>query len=253
MLAAPPPIRRSSASSWLLDEFGGAGTATALNRTTSLDTASRRPARQFVAWGSDYDQRQYYPCRSRDEVLLHPMGRVYLEARALSQLLQGRALDRIGVTVKSEAGSDLQSAAEPYIANEASPASREADAFLLGALWTSYTDAVEKARKLPAGSIVRGIDELPQRFAAVGGDSAKLALNEKLVDGLKTRDELRALLIARGAQDAERKTFRQISFAEYLGAQAERPAMRSAWSSLKARSSTAARRPASSAACRRRR
>ena len=42
-------------------------------------------------------------------------------------------------------------------------------------------------------------------------------MNEKLVDGLKTRDELRALLIARGAKDDERKTFRQISFAEYLG------------------------------------
>jgi protease-4 len=87
---------------------------------------------------------------------------------------------------------------------------------LYGALWSGWTDAVEKARKLPAGSIARGIDELPQRFAAVGGDAAQLALSEKLVDGLKTRDELRTLLTARGAHDEERKTFRQVSFGEYL-------------------------------------
>ena len=52
---------------------------------------------------------------------------------------------------------------------------------------------------------MRSIDEAPQRLAAVGGDAAKLALAEKLVDALKTRDELRALMIARGAKDDERQ------------------------------------------------
>ena len=199
-----------------LDDFDGAGTATLHEIAASLDRF-KAAGKQVVAWGSDYDQRQYYLAAHADEVLLHPMGRVYLEGYGRYRNYYKDALDRLGVTVNLKRVGTYKSAAEPYIANEASPASREAETFLLGALWSSYTDSVEKARKLPAGSIVRGIDELPQRFAAVGGDSAKLALSEKLVDGLKTRDELRALLIARGAQDAERKTFRQISFAEYLG------------------------------------
>ena len=63
---------------------------------------------------------------------------------------------------------------------------------------------------------MRGIDEAPQRLAAAGGDAAKFALTEKLVDGLKTRDELRALMIERGARDEDEKTFRQISFDDYL-------------------------------------
>jgi protease-4 len=143
---------------------------------------------------------------------------VYLEGYGRYRNYYKDALDRLGISVNLKRVGTYKSAAEPFIANEPSAASREADTLLYGALWSGYTDAVEKARKLPAGSIVRGIDELPQRFAAVGGDAAKLALSEKLVDGLKTRDELRALLIARGAQDDERKTFRQISFAEYLAA-----------------------------------
>jgi len=74
---------------------------------------------------------------------------------------------------------------------------------------------VEQARKLPTGALGRMIDELPVRLGAAGGDLAKLALSEKLVDALMTRDELRALLIKRGAEDPAHKTFRQVSFQEY--------------------------------------
>jgi len=78
---------------------------------------------------------------------------------------------------------------------------------------------VEAARKLPAGSIAKGIEALPQTFAAAGGDAAKWALTMKLVDALKTRDELRALMIERGAKDDETKSFRQVSFDNYLARQ----------------------------------
>jgi protease-4 len=63
---------------------------------------------------------------------------------------------------------------------------------------------------------MRMIDALPASLVAVGGDLAKLALQARLVDGLKTRDELRALLVERGAPDEDGKTFRQVRLAEYL-------------------------------------
>jgi protease-4 len=63
---------------------------------------------------------------------------------------------------------------------------------------------------------MKSIDEAPARLQAVGGDRARLALADKAVDGLKTRDELRALMVSRGVEDAEHKTFRQTSFDEYL-------------------------------------
>jgi protease-4 len=50
----------------------------------------------------------------------------------------------------------------------------------------------------------------------VQGDHAQLAIAEKLVDGVKTRDELRDLLIERGARDEAHATFRQIHFHGYL-------------------------------------
>ena len=105
---------------------------------------------------------------------------------------------------------------EAYVANAPSPEAREADSALLGSLWKTYTDEIEKLRKLAPGSVMKSIDEAPERLQAVGGDRAKLALADKAVDGLKTRDELRALMISRGVEDVEHKTFRQTSFEEYL-------------------------------------
>jgi protease IV len=75
---------------------------------------------------------------------------------------------------------------------------------------------VEAARKLPAGHLVRLIDELPQRLAEAGGDAAKLALAAKLVDRLVTPEQLRELMLANGASDDEGKTYRQVRLADYL-------------------------------------
>ena len=109
-----------------------------------------------------------------------------------------------------------RTSARPTSPTAPSPEAREAESALLGSLWKTYTDEIEKLRKLAPGSVMKSIDEAPERLQAMGGDRAKLALADKAVDGLKTRDELRALMISRGVEDVENKTFRQASFEEYL-------------------------------------
>jgi protease-4 len=144
------------------------------------------------------------------------MGLVHLEGYGRYRNYYRDALDRLGVTVNLIRVGTYKTFGEPFIANGPSPASIEAESLLNNGLWGSYTDAVEHARKLPPGSVMRGIDELPQRMAAAGGDLARLALDAKLVDALKTRDELRQMMIERGARDDDLKSFRQVSFDDYL-------------------------------------
>jgi protease-4 len=60
------------------------------------------------------------------------------------------------------------------------------------------------------------INNLPNFMAEVNGDTGKLALATKMVDGLKTRDQMRDMMIKIGAEDLEGKTFRQIDFGSYL-------------------------------------
>jgi protease-4 len=60
------------------------------------------------------------------------------------------------------------------------------------------------------------ITDMPNRIAAVKGDLAQLAVNEKMVDGLKTAHEFETLLAERGAAGDDGQSFRQIDQSAYL-------------------------------------
>jgi protease-4 len=170
-----------------------------------------------VAWGSSFSQRQYFLAAQANEVYLHPYGSVGLRGLGGNNLYFKDALDKLGVTMHGFQAGKFKSAIEPLTRSSPSPEALEADLAWMNDLWSSWTAEVEAARKLPAGSLAQLIDEMPQRLAAAGGDSAQLALKEKLVTGLKTRDEFRALIIERGAPaDGKRGTFRQVSLDHYL-------------------------------------
>ncbi|HEX4585440.1 MAG TPA: signal peptide peptidase SppA [Burkholderiaceae bacterium] len=201
----------------ILDDMGGAGMAK-LNEVAAALERFRSAGKQIVAWGSQMSQGQYYLAAHADQVYLHPSGAVLLTGLGGYRNYYRDALDRIGVTVNVFRVGKYKSFVEPFVNNAPSREALEADAVWLKDAWDSYTHQVEQARKLSPGAIDRMIDELPARLASAGGDTAKLALTEKLVDALMTRDELRALLIKRGAEDSAHKTFRQVSFQEYRNA-----------------------------------
>ncbi|CAN5152816.1 signal peptide peptidase SppA [soil metagenome] len=200
-----------------LDEFSGAGMASLREVAAGL-TAFKASGKKIVAYGDEYSQRGYFLAALADEVYLHPMGAVMLEGFGRYRTYYKDAFDRLGVSANVLRVGAFKNAAEPYFANGPSPASLEAESVLYGDLWARYTGAVEAARKLPAGSIAKTIDDLPGSLEAVKGDAAQLMLKTKLIDGIKTRDEMRELLIARGALDeSDKKTrsYRRVSFGEY--------------------------------------
>ncbi|MGE5865700.1 MAG: signal peptide peptidase SppA, partial [Rhizobacter sp.] len=205
----------------VLDEFQGAGLP-ALREVAGALGRFRATGKKVVAWGSNYDQRQYFLAAHADEVLMHPMGVLFVQGLGGHRNYYREALDRVGVTVNLVRAGSYKSAGEIYVADGPSPESVESSRFLYDGLWATYTEGVEKARRLPPGTLVNLIDDLPQRLAATGGDAARLVLEHKLVDGLKTRDELRDLMIERGAASADGKTFRQVAFDAYLARQVPR-------------------------------
>ena len=199
----------------MLDDFTGAGLA-GLREVAAAVERFRASGKQVVAWGSSYDQKQYYLAAHADEVWLHPMGMVYIDGYGRHRNYYRDALDRVGVSANVIRMGTYKNFGEPYFANGPSKETLESDGFLYQGLWNTYIAGVEKARKLPAGSLMRMIDGLPEQFAAADHDAAKLALANHLVDKLMTRDELRQTLMERGSADEAQKTFRQISFPAYL-------------------------------------
>jgi protease-4 len=199
----------------MLDGFAGAGLPT-LREIAGAVQRFKASGKPVYAWGSAYDQRQYFVAAHASEVWLHPMGHVYVEGYGRWRSYYKDLLDRVGVSVNVLRAGQFKNAAETYAANAPSAQTRESDAALFDTLWTSWTAAVEKVRKQPAGSVAQAIESLPASLAASGGDPARWALDRKWVDALKTRDEMRALLTQRGASDEDGKSFRQVAFNDYL-------------------------------------
>jgi protease-4 len=199
----------------LTDEMDSAGLPMLREVAAAIDgfKASGKPV---YAWGSGYDQRQYFLASHASQVWMNPMGMVMLEGFGRYRNYYRDALDKIGVTVNLMRVGTYKSFGESYVANGPSKAALEADSFLYNALWATYTGDVEHARKLPAGAIMRTIDNLPALLKTADGDTAKLALDSKLVDQLKTRDEMRQLLIRQNGREAHGKSFRHVTLADYL-------------------------------------
>ena len=209
--------RDDKISAVLLDveDLSGAGLA-GLHEVSAGLQRFKASGKPVLAYADSYSQRGYFLAAQASEVYLHPMGTVTLEGFGGYRTYYKDALDRLGVTAHVIKVGTYKSFAEPYTANGPSPATLEAEGLVYGELWSGYTGAVEAARKLQAGTIAKGIEELPQRLAAAKGDLAQLAVQVKLVDGLKTRDQMRELLIAKGARDEQSKSFRQVSLNDYL-------------------------------------
>ena len=198
-----------------LDDFGGAGLPTLRELAAAIDRfkASGKPV---YAWGASYDQRSYFLAAHATEVWLHPMGSMLVEGYGRQRNYYKDAFDKLGVQATVLRVGKFKSAGETYSSNAPSAEALEAEKYLFDAMWASWLKSVETARKLPAGSATAFIDALPERMAAAGGDQAQLVLKEKLVDSLKTRDEMRAFLMEKGAKDDKGESFRQIDFKDYL-------------------------------------
>ena len=202
----------------LLDDLGGAGLPTLREVAAAMDRF-KAAGKPIYAWGSEYNQGSYFLAAHATEVWLHPMGSVLIQGYGRPRNYYKDAFDKLGVQANVLRVGKYKSFGEVYSANAPSTETTEAEKFLYDALWSSWLTSVEGARKLPAGSVMAMIDELPERLEAQGGNIAKLVLQEKLVDQLKTRDQMRAFLIEKGVKDEEAKndtTFRQINFNDYL-------------------------------------
>ncbi|HEV7489869.1 MAG TPA: signal peptide peptidase SppA, partial [Rhodanobacteraceae bacterium] len=196
------------------DDIAGAGLATLHEIGTALDRF-RATGKEVIAVAGDMGQSQYLLAAHANKILLDPDGAVLIEGFASYRSYFKDALDKLGVEVHLIKVGQYKSAAEPYVLNQASDASKEADRYWMGGIWQDYLAEVAGLRKIDAASISEDIAHYDERVAAQQGDLAKLALDQKLVDQLATRADARKLLRDKGVADGD-EGFRQVDFKDYL-------------------------------------
>ncbi|MDE2315664.1 MAG: signal peptide peptidase SppA [Xanthomonadaceae bacterium] len=194
-----------------------AGGFAALREVGAALDRFRATGKPVIAWAASLDQGQYYLAAHADRVLLDPQGSLMLTGLANYRLFYKDLLDKLGVDVHLFRVGQFKSAAEPYILDHASSASKEADSYWMGGLWDEYLAEVAKLRKLDPATLRADVDDLPQDIASTQGDLARLALNEHLIDGMATRAELIADLRRQGVPAANNgHGLRSVGLARYV-------------------------------------
>ncbi|MGE4559009.1 MAG: signal peptide peptidase SppA, partial [Desulfobulbus sp.] len=172
--------------------------------------------KQIIAIGDSFNQGQYYLASWADKIYLHPMGAVNLRGFSVYRLYLKEMLDSLAVDFHVFRVGTFKSAVEPFLRNDMSPEDREANSLWLHKLWNAYSADIIKHRRLDPEVFTENVNQLVSQLASVGGDRAQLALSTGLVDGLKTRQELEAMLRAAVGASPDKKSFNHIDFQRYL-------------------------------------
>ncbi len=174
--------------------------------------------KEVIAYGHGMSQHQYYLASLADEVWLHPEGLVLLEGYGVYRNYYKEGLDKLSVDVHLFRVGEYKSAAEPFVRNDMSDFSREANRYWLDSLWEEVLEDLAANRGMRPEQLSEHVEQFAERLREAGGRGSEAALEAGLVDRLATRDELREYLIDRGTYDSSIESFRQIDFDTYLKA-----------------------------------
>jgi protease IV len=191
------------------------GTQPSLEELAAALREFRASGKKVIAFGSELTQERYYLAAQADEIYLDPMGFVLIDGYDRYRTYLKDVLDKLGVGINVFRVGTFKSAVETYTRTNMSPEDREESLSYLGALWSSYQQAVTRARKLPADALERYVDTLAKTVPAARGDAAQVALRAGLVTAVKTRQEAEKHLIAMVGEDDSSGSFKSVSAIDY--------------------------------------
>lgn len=170
----------------------------------------------IIATGSLYSQEQYYLASYADEIYIDPMGSILLTGYSNYRTYFKDAIDKLAINFHVFRVGQYKDFVEPYTRNSMSPASREHNSEWLNQLWGVYTSRVEAQRQLPSGALNDYISQMDSLLRAVDGDSAQLALDSKLVDGIQSHREREQMLVERFGRNQQGDGYNGIGYQTFL-------------------------------------
>ena len=194
----------------------GAGQPT-LDEFARSVTAFRKSGKKVVAISAfGYSRDTYYVAAHADEIYMDPKGLLILEGYERYRNYYKSALDKLGIDVNVFRVGTFKSAVEPFIRDDMSSEDREASQRFVNSLWESYLVAVGKARNLEPAAIRGYVDNFSPTVKAAKGDSAKVALDAKLVTALKTPLEIEKRIIELSSKDEDKESYNGVGLKDYL-------------------------------------
>ncbi|ECF5153192.1 signal peptide peptidase SppA [Salmonella enterica] len=175
----------------------------------------RDSGKPVFAVGENYSQGQYYLASFANKIWLSPQGQVDLHGFATNGLYYKTLLDKLKVSTHVFRVGTYKSAVEPFIRDDMSPAAREADSRWIGELWQNYLHTVSANRQISPQQFFPGAQAIIDGLTSVGGDTAKYALDHKLVDALASSADVEKALTKQFGWSKTENNYRAISYYDY--------------------------------------
>ena len=200
-----------------LDGFTGGG-QTAIGDLADAVRRVRAAGKPVVAYGIGYTDGSYLLASAASEIWLNPLGAVLVTGPGGSNLYYKGLLDKLGVTANVYRVGTYKSAVEPFIRNDMSPAAKENYTALDQAELGDWRMRIKQAR--PRANVDLFLANMNGAVAAAGGDMAKAALANGLVDRVGTRRQFEDRLAQLGGKadkgDKEDVGFARINLSSYV-------------------------------------
>ncbi|HCM1977864.1 TPA: signal peptide peptidase SppA [Salmonella enterica subsp. houtenae serovar 47:z36:-] len=175
----------------------------------------RDSGKPVFAVGENYSQGQYYLASFANKIWLSPQGQVDLHGFATNGLYYKSLLDKLKVSTHVFRVGTYKSAVEPFIRDDMSPAAREADSRWIGELWQNYLHTVSANRQISPQQLFPGAQAIIDGLTNAGGDTAKYALEHKLVDALASSADVEKALTKQFGWSKTENNYRAISYYDY--------------------------------------
>jgi protease-4 len=184
-LKAAKKDERISAVVLDLNYMSGGGQPTLAEFTAAIRDF-RSSGKKVVAHATSYLQESYYVAAAADEIYLDPMGLLAIDGYERYRTYYKDLFEKLGVDMNLFRVGAYKSAGEVYVRTDMSPEDREESIAYLNALWLSYRTSVAEARGLTPTDVSDYVRNLVPAMLAAKGDAGKVALDARLVTGLKS-------------------------------------------------------------------
>ena len=204
--------------------LGTAGMSKLLDLKSALEEF-KKTGKKIIAVGDEYYQNSYFLAAQADEIYIDPEGMIVLQGYDIYNRFYKDGLEKFNVDVHVFRVGKYKSAVEPYLRNDMSEDSRQANLEILNDLWGIWLKECAAGRGLKVENLKDYINTFKDSIIQNRGDAAKMALDAKLADKIATRDEIRKQMIELVGEDEKTHSYKQINFKNYLAALDKEPAV----------------------------
>jgi protease-4 len=171
--------------------------------------------KKVIAAEDFYTQNMYFLASYADEIFLNPAGVIDLHGLGAYRLYFRDALEKLKVNYHVFRVGAYKSALEPVTRNSMSDEAKNQNSLWLDALWQEFTKDIISRRDISPQTLNLYTNNIASLLQSTQGDPAQLALETKLVDGLKTRHQLNTYLTDLTGKSYT-DSFRFVPFRRYL-------------------------------------